>query len=214
MFITVIPLRKWAAFFFLILSYRLLKWRVKEGLRLREKYLIRYQSWEWRLEGKEQMWFSGEVEEGSQWENSTIRKRGCRMSMLCALPKSVKLKITKCLVKDEFWSRNQWKAWLQTKVGIPCGSAGKESTCNAGDLGSIPGLGRSLREGKGYPLQYSGLENSMDCIVHGVSQSVRHYWATFTFRQRYNSLCIYGNAEIEKKHGTGSWNTSNTLFCG
>ena len=46
--------------------------------------------------------------------------------------------------------------------GFPCGSAGKESTCNAGDLGSIPELGRSPQEGKGYPLQYSGLENSMD----------------------------------------------------
>ena len=50
-------------------------------------------------------------------------------------------------------------------------SAGKESTCNAGDLGSIPGLGRSPEEGKGYSLQYSGLENSMDCIVHGVTKS-------------------------------------------
>ena len=49
--------------------------------------------------------------------------------------------------------------------GFPCGSAGKESACNAGDLGSIPGLERSPGEGKGYPLQYSGLENSMDCIV-------------------------------------------------
>ena len=47
-------------------------------------------------------------------------------------------------------------------LGFPCGSAGKESTCNVGDLGSIPGLERSPREGKGYPLQYSGLENSMD----------------------------------------------------
>ena len=47
---------------------------------------------------------------------------------------------------------------------------GKESTCNAGDLGSIPGLGRSPGEGKGYALQYSGLENSMDCIVHGVTK--------------------------------------------
>ena len=54
---------------------------------------------------------------------------------------------------------------------FPCGSAGKESTCKAGDLGSIPGLGRSPGEGKGYPLQYSGLENSMDCIVHEVSKS-------------------------------------------
>ena len=46
----------------------------------------------------------------------------------------------------------------------PAGSAGKEITCNVGDLGLIPGLGRSPREGNGYPLQYSGLENSMDCI--------------------------------------------------
>ena len=49
---------------------------------------------------------------------------------------------------------------------FPCGSAGKESACNVGDQGSIPRLGRSPEEGKGYPLQYSGLENSMDCIVH------------------------------------------------
>ena len=51
------------------------------------------------------------------------------------------------------------------------GSAGKESTCNVGDLGFIPGLERSLGEGKGYPLQYSSLENSMDCIVHRVTNS-------------------------------------------
>ena len=56
-------------------------------------------------------------------------------------------------------------------LGLPCGSAGKESTCNAGDLGLIPGLGRPPVEGKGYPLQYSGLENSMDCIVPGVIKS-------------------------------------------
>ena len=55
--------------------------------------------------------------------------------------------------------------------GFPCGSAGKESAHNAGDLGSIPGFGRIPGEGKGYPLQYSGLENSMDCIVHGVTES-------------------------------------------
>ena len=47
-------------------------------------------------------------------------------------------------------------------LGFPCGSAGKESACNAGDLGLIPVLKKSPREGKGYPLQYSGLENSMD----------------------------------------------------
>ena len=50
---------------------------------------------------------------------------------------------------------------------FPCGSAGKESICNVGDLGSVPELGRSPGEGKGYTLQYSGLENSMGCIVYG-----------------------------------------------
>ena len=48
---------------------------------------------------------------------------------------------------------------------------GKEAACNVGDLGSISGLGRSPGEGKGYPLQYSGLENSMDCTVLGVAKS-------------------------------------------
>ena len=53
----------------------------------------------------------------------------------------------------------------------PCGSADKESACNTGDLGLIPGLGRSPGEGKGYPLQHSGLENSMDYTVHGVTKN-------------------------------------------
>ena len=67
------------------------------------------------------------------------------------------------------WTRDR----LPTPVllGSPCGSAGKESACNMGDLGSIPGLGRSPGEGNGYPLQYSGLENSTDYIVHGVTKS-------------------------------------------
>ena len=56
-------------------------------------------------------------------------------------------------------------------MGFLCGLAGKESVCNAGDLGPIPGLGRSTGEGKGYPLQCSGLENPMDYTVHGVSES-------------------------------------------
>ena len=55
--------------------------------------------------------------------------------------------------------------------GFPCGSADKESACNAGELGSIPGLGRFPGDAKCYPLQYSGLVNSMDCIVHGVAKS-------------------------------------------
>ena len=61
------------------------------------------------------------------------------------------------------WRRDR----LPTPVflGFPHGSAGKESVCNVGDLDLIPGLERSPGEGKGYPLQYSGLENPMDCIV-------------------------------------------------
>ena len=55
--------------------------------------------------------------------------------------------------------------------GFPSGSAGKESACKVGYLGLIPGLGRSLGEGKGYALQYSSLENSMERIVHGVTKS-------------------------------------------
>ena len=56
-------------------------------------------------------------------------------------------------------------------LGFACGSAGKECPCNVGDLGLIPGLGRSPGEGNSYPLQYSGLENSRDCVVHGVAKS-------------------------------------------
>ena len=55
-------------------------------------------------------------------------------------------------------------------MGFPGGSAGKESACHVGELGSIPGLGIS-GEGKSYPLQYSGLKNSKDCIDHGVTKS-------------------------------------------
>ena len=92
--------------------------------------------------------------------------------------------------QGERWCRDQWAQSKRSLVlllckvspicplgqilgtqGFPCGSAGKESPCNVGDLGSIPGLGRSPGEGKGYLLQYSGLENSMDCIVHGVTKS-------------------------------------------
>ena len=67
------------------------------------------------------------------------------------------------------WSRDR----LPTLVflGFLCGSTGKESACNAGDLGSILGLGRSPGKGKGYPLQYSGLENSTDYTLHGVTES-------------------------------------------
>ena len=55
--------------------------------------------------------------------------------------------------------------------GFPGGSAGKESACSAGDLGLIPGLGRSPGEGKGYPLQYCALENSVDCSPWACKES-------------------------------------------
>ena len=60
---------------------------------------------------------------------------------------------------------------MHTSKGFPGGSDGTESTCNVGHLGSIPGLGRSPGEGNGFPLQYSGLEKSMDYRVHGVAKS-------------------------------------------
>ena len=61
-------------------------------------------------------------------------------------------------------------------LGFPCGPAGKESAFNEGDLGLIPGFGRSPGEGKGHPLQYSGLENSMEYTVHGVAKSGKEKW--------------------------------------
>ena len=70
--------------------------------------------------------------------------------------------------------------------GFPCGSAGKESLWNAGNLGSNPGLGRSPGEGKGYILQYSGLENSMHCIVHGIAKS----WTQLSSFHVHLYLCV------------------------
>ena len=69
---------------------------------------------------------------------------------------------------------------MKHKLGFPGGSAGKESACNVGDMGSIPGLGRSPGEGKGYPFEYYGLENFMDFIVHGVTKS-RAWLSDFHF---------------------------------
>ena len=72
--------------------------------------------------------------------------------------------------------------------GFPGSSVGKEST----DLGSVPGLGRSPGEGKGYPLQYSCLENSMDCIVHGVTKSWTQL-SGFHFHYPYEKVIIKWN---------------------
>ena len=86
------------------------------------------------------------------------------------------------------WRRDR----LPTPVflGFPCGSAGKESTCNVGDLGSIPG------EGKGYPVQYSGLESSMDYRVHGVKKSqtrLSNFHFIFAFQElRFKECDVRG----------------------
>ena len=70
-----------------------------------------------------------------------------------------------------FGNLRNWDPARKLTRGFPGGSDGKESACNAGDLGSVPGLGRSPGEGKGHTLQYSGLENSMDWTVHEVTES-------------------------------------------
>ena len=79
------------------------------------------------------------------------------------------LKISEMTRLKIHWKRNRLPP--PVFLGFPGGSAGKESACHVEDLSSITGLGRSPGEGKGYLLQYSGLENSMDCIVHGVTKS-------------------------------------------
>ena len=91
---------------------------------------------------------------------------------------------------------------LHVSVGIflkefPCGSAGEESVGNAGDLGLVPGLGTSPGEGKGYPLQYSGLKNFLDCIVHGIAKNqtrLSNFHFQFFSRNKYPLtlfICIF-----------------------
>ena len=79
-------------------------------------------------------------------------------------------------LKKKHGKESEGSSFNASPLVFPGGSDGKESACNAGDLGSIPGLGRSPGEGIGYPLQYSGLENFMDrgawwATVHGVAKS-------------------------------------------
>ena len=81
-------------------------------------------------------------------------------------------------IQNDTHSRKKWAG----------GSDCKESACNVGDLGSIPGLGRTSAEGNGYPLQYSGLESSMDSIVHGVSKSQK--WLSNCHFTRKNNMAI------------------------
>ena len=84
---------------------------------------------------------------------------------------------------------------LSTHQGFPGDSEGKESACNVGDLGLITGWQRSPGEGHGHPLQYSGLENSVDCIIHGVAKSQRrlsdsHLALTTVYCALYLPICL------------------------
>ena len=80
---------------------------------------------------------------------------------------------------------------------LPSGSAGKESSCSGGDLGSVPGLGRSPGEGKEFPLQYSGLDNPMDCIVHEVTKN-RTWLSDFNFFQPVNNPLFNVHLSVSK----------------
>ena len=99
-------------------------------------------------------------------------------------------------------------------MDFPCGSDDKESTCNAGDLGSIPALRTSLGEGKGYPLQYSGLENSRDCTVHGVAKSrtrLREYYFQ-NIHKNSNQLLLLHFIVFRDSIGIISLTLQNTLM--
>ena len=76
-------------------------------------------------------------------------------------------------------------------IGLPCGSAGKESVCNAGDQGLIPRLGRSPGESNS-PFQCSGLENSLDCIVHGVAKS----WTRLSNFHFIIIIIVFGDVSV------------------
>ena len=90
--------------------------------------------------------------------------------------------------------------WVIFTLGFPDRSVGKEYACNVRDLGSIPGLGRSSREGKGYPLQYAGLENSIVFIVHGVAKSqtqLSNFHFHSFFYQLYKMVTLLVNTEVQ-----------------
>ena len=103
-------------------------------------------------------------------------------------PRKIKIFLS-CGKKTEVICKKKKKLFVSLIVAsfflmdFPCSSAGKESACNTGDLGSIPGLGRSPGEGKGYPLWYSGLENSMDCMYSpwGHKEPDMTEWLSFSF---------------------------------
>ena len=132
-------------------------------------------------------WFVGDQQETLLVDQLVLKKnyKNTNMWRLNNMPlnnqwvtEAIKQEIKNYLETNENKNTKIQNLWDAVKTVIaqlvksfPCGSASKESTCNVGDLGPIPGLGRSPGEGKGYPLQYSGLKNYIDCIVHGVAKS-------------------------------------------
>ena len=108
---------------------------------------------------------------------------------------------------QEYWSGLPFSSPVE---GFPSSSAGKEPACNAGDPSLIPGWGRSPGEGKGYPLQYSGLENSTDCIVHGVAESrtwLRDFYFSPSSRGPLVPLCYFHlKLNLMNREGSGNCN--------
>ena len=96
-------------------------------------------------------------------------------------------------ILDSLPMSHQGSPW-GIRWAAPCGSAGEESAYNAGDLVSIPGLGRSPGEGKGYPLQYSGLENSVECIAHGATKS----WTRLNLKYIVCNGCCRGESSTQR----------------
>ena len=113
---------------------------------------------------------------------------------------------------------------LSVVSGLPCGSAAKESACTVVDLGSTPGLGKSPGEGKGYPLQFSGLKNSMDYTVHGVTNSWTrlsdllslslHSTGRYTMSSPAHCSVWLGCFNSPFHHLWSSWMTVLGLSCG
>ena len=116
-------------------------------------------------------------------------------------------KVNTNLIPINWWLDKQNMLYLYNGMGFPGGSVGEASTCNAGDLSSIPGFGKSPGEGKGYPLQYSGLENSMNSIVHGVTRS----HSDMTEWLSLSSWLVYCKQGWNEHWGAGLF--SNSLCC-